>query len=392
MKICFIYDSVFKIGGVQRVLAKVVNKLANDHEIYIVCNENFDVGANVYNIDLKKVTIIYRDIIQYNPKKKLNLLRSRLFNNLVKVFRNNEKIISLLSEFYFHPKVRKDLIKFIDANEFDIVIGCMMHFNLILGSIKDSLLKTQIFGWEHNSFNSYFDVNRDYYFKKHLCTHLLNRLDRLIVLTEKDRILYKNELNVEGIVIPNPLSFISENKSSLDNKKILVAGRLEFNKGSDLLVDIIDQFCKQNNDWHFKVIGQGDMQSKFIEEIKNKKLMDRVCIEVFTENIKEEYLDASIYISTSRYESFGLGVLEAMECGLPIITFNTSGPAELVGDNLAGFIIEQYDVKSFASKLNELCMDRNLREKKSLYSIARAKEYEENRVMNLWIEKLNLMQ
>lgn len=390
MKVCFIYDSVFRIGGVQRVLAKVVNQLANHHEIYIVCNEKFDLGANVYNIDLNKVTIIHKDIIQYNPKKKLNLLRSRFFNNLVKIFRNNEKVIYVLSKFYFHPKVKKDLIDFIDINEFDIVIGCMMHFNLILGSIKDSLSKTRVFGWEHNSFNSYFDVNRDFYVKKYLCAHLLNRLDRLIVLTERDRTLYKDKLNVESIVIPNPLSFTSENKSSLDNKKILIAGRLEFNKGSDLLVDIIEHFCKQNNDWNFKVIGQGDMQSKFVEGIKNKKLMHRVYIEPFTKNIKEEYLDASIYISTSRYESFGLGVLEAMECGLPIITFNTTGPAELVGDNLAGFIIEQYDIKSFASKLNELCIDRDLREKKSIHSIARAKNYEESRVINLWLEKLTL--
>ena len=387
MKICFIYDSVFRHGGVQRVMSLIINEICKTNDVYIICNQEFDLSNNVYDINLEKVTVLYNDIFQYNPRNKVVLLRNRIVNLLIEIFKSNQYLSKIVSKIYYRKKVKNDLINIINENEFDIVIGCMMHFNLLLGSIKCKL-NSKVLGWEHNSYYSYFDKNRQYSNKKYFCKSLLSQLDSLMVLTNNDKNLYYENLEIDSIVLPNPLSFKSKDKSKLKNKQILIVGRLEYNKGSDILLSIIEEFCEINDDWNVRVIGEGEMYDYFIEQIEYRKLTNRVSISKFTKNISDEYINSDIYICTSRYESFGLAVLESMQYGLPIVTFNTSGPNELIDNNFAGYVIDKYNINEFVKYLNLLCRDEELRKEKSRNAIIRSEEFSLDKVINKWNKQI----
>ena len=383
MKVCFFYDSVFRHGGVQRVMSLLINNLSKIYDVYIVCTEEIDKSKNVYNIDLDNITVLRRDIFKYNPKNKFALLRNRIVRNLVIIFNKNNFISKILSDLYYRNCVKNDLIEFINEEEFDVVIGAMMHFNLLLGNISNKV-KAKVIGWEHNAFDAYFDEGRDFSDKKLLCKNLLGKLDYFISLTKNDSEKYKKYLNINAEVIPNPISFRSMEKSSLKNKNIITVGRLEYNKGSDYIVPILNEFCKLNDDWKLTIIGEGEMYTEVWNLIEKSNLQHRVSIKKFTNNIEEEYLKSSLYICTSRYESFGLAVLEAMESGLPVVTFDTSGPSELIKKDACGITVDKFDIQGFAKALNKLCQDEDLRTEKSKLALKRVNDFEIKDIVNKW--------
>lgn len=383
MKIAFLYGSFFRHGGIQRVVARVVNELAREHQISLICTDEFDLKNNIYNIDLEKVNVIYMDLFESKNKSIYiidKLRRIFLKYNLISVKKSEE--------IYFRKRTREKIIKLITDEKFDIIISCAMFFNLLLGSIHDKV-SSKLIGWEHNPYDTHFSGYNNKNKYAELCTKLLCNLDSLVFLTEKDRKNFSLKLGVKGYLIPNPLSFSSEKKTSSKNKNILIVGRLEKVKGTDILIDIIYEFCKINKNWNFKVIGEGDMEKFFIDKIKEKKINDRVFLSKFTDNISKEYVNSDIYICTSRSESFGLTVLEAMQHGLPVVTFNTSGPSEIVENKFTGYVINNYDVNEFVNHLHILCTSDKLRKDMANKAIIRSHDFSIEKIMEKWNVLLN---
>lgn len=235
------------------------------YDIYIVCTEEID--KNMYNLDLDNITILRRYIFKYNTKNKFAILRNSIVRNLVNIFNKNNFVINILSDLYYRNCVKCDLIKFIDEEQIDVVIGAMMHFNLLLGNISDKI-KSKVIGWKHNKFDAYFDEGRDFSNKKLLFENLLVKLDHFVSLTKNDAKEYKKYLNINAEVIANPINFRTMQNSDLKMKNIITVGQLEYNKGSDYIVQILSEFCKLNDDWTLTMIVEGKMYtevSTFIE-------------------------------------------------------------------------------------------------------------------------------
>lgn len=378
MKVGFIYSQIFRHGGIQRVVATIVNQLSEKHEVFIICNEEIENSKNVYAINLNRVRVVHREIFSEENQ-------GRLFNKYIR------KLLGLGSLF-FDFNAKKNLSEIVNEFQLDCVVGCSMNYNLLLAMIK-SKLQCKVIGWENNSFDSYFNqnvkINLKSKFKTWIISFFLSKLDHFIVLTKNDQKLYQEHLSLKSEVISNPLSFNSNKKSMVNEKQILIIGRLDCTKGTDFLPMIIENVIKFNPDWKFKVIGEGVLDERLKQEIEERNLSHNVEISGFTNSICEEYLSSAIYICTSRFESFGLTVLEAMHCGLPIVTFNTSGPSELIGGQDCGFIITQYEISSFAQAINTLCTDEQLRKQYSKNAIRRASDFEIEKICGLWEEVLN---
>ena len=73
--------------------------------------------------------------------------------------------------------------------------------------------------------------------------------------------------------------------------------------------------------------------------------------------VAAEYKQADLFISPTQYESFGLSIAEAMSCGLPVITINTTAPPEYVND-LSGILLDVNDIENLASAMTTIV--RNL--------------------------------
>jgi len=82
----------------------------------------------------------------------------------------------------------------------------------------------------------------------------------------------------------------------------------------------------------------------------------------YATDVEKEFLDSSIFVLTSRYEGFGLVLLEAQSCGLPCVSFNCKeGPAEIIDNGVNGFLIDPFDVSDFAEKTIYLLENETLR-------------------------------
>jgi glycosyltransferase involved in cell wall biosynthesis len=104
-------------------------------------------------------------------------------------------------------------------------------------------------------------------------------------------------------------------------------------------------------------------------------LKDRIIVTGYVddEHLAALYSDAMAFVFPSFYEGFGLPALEAMQCGVPVITSNTSSLPEVIGD--AGVMLDPEDADGLCQSVLRLYRSSSLRETMTLQSLARAKEF-----------------
>ena len=140
----------------------------------------------------------------------------------------------------------------------------------------------------------------------------------------------------------------------------------------------------EHKDWRLDIFGSGTMEAQLKARIARKGLQT-AAIHPFTPHIAEEYADSSIFALSSHFEGFGLVLLEAMQCGVPCVTFDCPfGPSDVVEDGISGFVVPDGDVKGFAARLEQLMDDRLLRQKLASAAVERAKTFGVDAVMEQW--------
>ncbi|HBB6383708.1 TPA: glycosyltransferase, partial [Escherichia coli] len=116
----------------------------------------------------------------------------------------------------------------------------------------------------------------------------------------------------------------------------------------------------------------------------NIKLMG--CVD----NIQLYYPKYSVFVFSSRFEGFGMVLLEAMECGLPCISFDCpTGPSEILGNGQYGILVENGNVTKFSAELADLMSDKEKKIKLSNISKTRAKEFHIDKIFSEWRKLIN---
>jgi glycosyltransferase involved in cell wall biosynthesis len=113
----------------------------------------------------------------------------------------------------------------------------------------------------------------------------------------------------------------------------------------------------------------------FMNKLKSNPIKNNI---IFTGYVPENellyiYQKASIFIYPSFYEGFGLPPLQAMACGIPVITSNTSSLPEVVGD--AALIFEPTDIDGIADAIKRIVFDDRLREELKMKGIKRSERF-----------------
>ncbi|EOZ1713856.1 glycosyltransferase family 4 protein [Yersinia enterocolitica] len=239
-----------------------------------------------------------------------------------------------------------------------------------------ALLGTKIkhISWEHFNYKSNLNIKSRKLARKIAAKYS----DAVVTLTEKDRNywLEKNKYPKKIIAIPNPLPFESKSKlTKKHSKKILALGRLTYQKGFDLLLDIWAKIENMNNDWRLIIAGDGEDKQLLLDKIKMLNLKN-VELLPSTPHVNELYDQSSIYVMTSRFEGFPMVLLEAKASGLPIVAYDCdTGPSELIINHDDGFLIPFDDNNTFTCKLALLMNDDDLRESMSIKSLKNAEKY-----------------
>ena len=135
------------------------------------------------------------------------------------------------------------------------------------------------------------------------------------------------------------------------------------------------------------IIGCGSEQKKLEKRIREYKLENKIKILPFTNNVKAELLSSSIYVLTSRSEGLPLVVIEAMECGLPIVSFDIPASKEIISNRVDGILVPQGDIQEFANQLSKLMYDYERRKAYGQNAKNNAARYHINNISSQW-EKL----
>ncbi|WP_269235151.1 glycosyltransferase family 4 protein [Flavobacterium flavigenum] len=358
MKILYITSVVSTSGGVEKILAQKSD--------YFVENGNYEISI-IYNEVLERQTFY-----QFNEKVKLNNLRL------------NKK--SLFYVFKFRKTVKKIINNY--CPEIIVVSDNGLKGFLIPLFIKTKVpVLLEVHGSKTEIINRKHSLLRFLKRKIHLLikTFAITKFDRVIFLSKKSAAewnFYKAK------IIPNSLWFEPNLQSSLTSKVAIAIGRHSYEKGLDRLLPIWKEVSKQNPDWKLKIYGDFTEDTTFLKnEIDKLQLQDIVDLLLPVKDIEKVYEEASVFLMTSRFEGFGLALLEAMSFGLAVISFDCPiGPGNLIENNVDGILIPDNDSELYIKRLDFLIKNKELQNQLAKNAVKKASAFSKIEIMDLWEE------
>ena len=216
----------------------------------------------------------------------------------------------------------------------------------------------------------------------------VGKLDALILLTQHDADSWSGLAKTR--VIPNSLPFYPDQVSLCENKKVLFVGRLCEQKGLEYLIKTWEIVSRKHNDWTLHMYGEGEQKTMLNHLIQESGLENTVIVHQPTLQIMEKYLESSIFLLTSRFEGFGMVLIEAMACGVPVVSFDCPwGPADIIKDGEDGFLVEYLNVNEAANKVCKLIESPELRIKMGTTARMNVQRYKRDEIMKQWISLFN---
>jgi glycosyltransferase involved in cell wall biosynthesis len=153
-----------------------------------------------------------------------------------------------------------------------------------------------------------------------------------------------------------------------------------FHKGFDLLIEAFRIFAESDKEWTLDIVGEGVEEQLYRKLIKDYQLENRITIHPFTNHIQTYYSQAQVYVLSSRWEGFGLVLVEAMAHGLPVVSSDLPTSKEIMGDFGLYFIIG--DVNGLAKQLHHATKLDWKKKSEEAFTIAR--HFDLNRIAEQW--------
>ena len=354
-RICFIVDSIFTIGGVQRVTAVIAKELAKDYDVTILTFDKADKkDTTMYG--LNEANITYR-FLMYPPisgfKKKLCKAYSGIY---LKLQLQSKWSSNLYAKSSFPSELRNALLAELKQEDFDIIVGVHAPLAARLATLRKDLPKAKLIGWLHNSYEALFGENSHYYIgakRKRHYVYQFRTLDDVVVLCQDDaKRFHDYDKQFMPTVIYNPLTLKPGELSQGRSKRFLTIGRFTpLHKGIDLLIEAFHLFAQEDQDWCLDIVGEGKEEKKYRELICKYQLEERVTIHPFTNQIQDYYSKAQVYVLSSRWEGMPLVLVEAMSHGLPIVSSDLPVSQEILGD--FGIYFENENIEDLARRLED---------------------------------------
>lgn len=205
------------------------------------------------------------------------------------------------------------------------------------------------------------------------------RAAAIVVLTEQDRADLTAALDGNGppvVRIPNALTELGDATADPGAAVVVAAGRLTRQKGFDLLIRAFAMIAEQHPDWTLRIHGRGPQRPLLERLIAEEGLGDRVLLMGPSRQIGAALAEGSVFVLSSRFEGFGMVLVEAMSRGLAVVGFACPrGPAEIVTPNRDGLLARPENVVSLARALDAALSDEALRRRLGAQAQRTARRY-----------------
>lgn len=374
-RIVYIVGDLSYPNGMSRVLSQKVNYLAEhtDYEMYVVLTENASM-PHYYQLSPKVKYVnfdINFEVIQTMP----------LFRKI----------------WYYYRKTRqykRQLTDYLMQVQPDITVSVLRREINFINDIKDGSKK---FGEIHFNRKSYRVFNKSF-LPSYINTFITNqwkksldkqvhRLERFVVLTNEDARNWKGFNNLS--VIPNPITKFPDVVSDCTRKHAIAVGRYTWQKGFDMLISAWKSVSERHPDWVLDIYGAGN-PAAFREQAERDGVSSVVHCHEADADIYGRYAESSLFVLSSRYEGFGLVIVEAMATGLPVVSFRCPcGPEDIISDGEDGILVENGNIEKLADAICYLIENVDIRKQYGLKGKINSRRYQEDGIMQKWMELFN---
>lgn len=375
MKIIYILRSFALKAGTERVMSDKMNYLAeHGYEVTLVTYEQgshpkaFPLHPSIRHIDLKTRFYV---IEKYGLLKRLIMMRR------------------------MRTLFRKRLQQTLDEVKPDYYVSTTYSINIIDIILSVRTQARKIIESHVACYTVMKSNNSNHQFMMRTLASLFDRwalgklaeADLVVVLTKgdaRDWSLYSDRV----MVIPNPVTQYPEHVLPHDGNghRIICVGRLDNQKGYDMLIDAFAMIESQCVGWYIDIFGEGSDKDMLMDKISRLGLQKRIIIHTPTPEIFNEYQRSEFLVLSSRYEGFPLVLLEAMACGIPCVAFKCKyGPEDIIQDKKDGLLVDEGDVRTLAEKM--LRMITHTEERLCMGQAARRNicRYEKQTIMQKWL-------
>jgi len=371
MKFLYITNSLAVKAGIERTLTDKANYLAKSgHEVTIVTYQqgdhplSFNLHPSIRHYDicckaflLYQFSFLERIIETIKLKRKfrrkwINLV-NRISPDIVVTTTNSAEFMSEILA------VQKDVPVIIESH---IAFTAQAECTTILKRIR----------WQYR-------------------LYLYRKCNLFIALTEGDAACWRKYIP-RVCKVDNPVTNFVENPFSEKREvgRIISVGRMNnTQKRFDRLIDAFSSIANKYPLWHVDIYGEGILQESLEKQIKDLGLIGRVIVHPSTSNIYAEYLQSELFVLSSDYEGFGLVIVEAMSCGVPVISTNCPfGPSEIIEEGKTG-LLSKMEVNDLSQKIEWMITHPNERKEIGRRGHQAAKHYRLDVIMKEWINTYN---
>ena len=361
MRVAFIIESDYNSGGMERMLATIANRLTEWFDVTIITAFNegrklfFPISEKIAQHDLGLVQCDYPSGSQ-RKKAYHEQLEAHLFKH------RQDVCVSLGSlEYGFLPRIKdgsRKVLWFHFALNYDLLttrVSSLGFVNKCVGRLRQA--------------------------KRLLCAR---RFDRVVVLSKADARQWQRLVSHVSVIY-NPVTIVPHRVEDYSVKRAMAVGRLDRQKGLDLLIRAWNKVVESYPGWQLDIYGDGPLKDELQRLIADNGLQGVVFLRGRADNIAAEYARHSIYVMSSRYEGFGLVLVEAGICGLPLVSYDCQqGPAEIITPENGILVKPVGDIEALAGAICKLADNGDLRRDMGQHALELAAKFNLEDIAEEW--------
>ena len=275
----------------------------------------------------------------------------------------------------------------------DVALAMMSNSNVLLALATVGLPGVRAFGSERIHPPA-LPIGKAWGMLRSTCYRLL---EGVVAQTTKSREWVVANTSAKSVaVIPNPVVWPVERSSPVvppesvgvpGRKRILAVGRLDRQKGFDILLGAIARMGTQLPDWELVIVGEGRDRAALQSRIRSLNLTDRAYLVGNTGNIGDWYESADIFVCSSRFEGFPNALAEAMAYGVAVVSFDCdTGPRDLIADDTDGLLVPPEDAEKLGSAMLALMQDDERRARLAARAVDVRNRFAIDRISERWLD------
>lgn len=345
MKLCFLIDSLFRPAGTERIATDIAN------------------GLNATTSCKITFLVLSDNISTYYPLDKNLVVKS--------ISKERTSFWTTISCLHRYLKDEKP--------DYIINVTTTMSRISILAAIGTM---TKVITWEH--FNLYAGTWLGRVWR--LCSACFS--SRTVVLTYRDKNNYPYFLQKKIVTIYNFPTPVKEKLSELTSNIAISVGRLTYQKGFDMLLDVWSRVLEVDKTWLLYIIGSGEDELLLKQQAATLGIAGSVYFIPANSHIADYYQMASLYIMPSRFEGFGLVLVEARQQKLPCVSFDCpNGPDEIIRQGIDGELVPMGDIKAMVDSILSFINNRAKIQSYGKAALEDVKQrFAKKKILKDWIE------